>query len=85
MKSIILIFIITILLLILALSFQDLIGQQIVRAIDGSRITESQSSTSWLIKGNASGGNYRLIYEENTSQLSSGCCCTYLPCIINTP
>ena len=40
------------------------------------------SSSAWHITGAASGGSYRLSTANEPSLRGSGCCCTYLPCIL---
>jgi hypothetical protein len=37
----------------------------------------------WQISGSVSGGAYRLAGQAVPSLQGSGCCCTYLPCVLN--
>ncbi len=37
----------------------------------------------WQISGSISGGTYRLAGQGVPSLQGSGCCCTYLPCVIS--
>lgn len=41
------------------------------------------SSQAWQITGAARGGTYRLSIALEPSLRGSGCCCTYLPCVLN--
>ena len=36
---------------------------------------------SWQVSGEASGGRYRLLSTAAPTRQSSGCCCTFLPCV----
>ena len=40
------------------------------------------TSTSWQVSGMASGGDYYLLDPAALNLRGSGCCCTYLPCIV---
>lgn len=40
------------------------------------------TSTSWQVSGRASGGDYYLLGAAAPNLRGSGCCCTYLPCIL---
>ena len=40
------------------------------------------SGLSWQISGTASGGGYRLLETSAPSLTGSGCCCSYLPCVL---
>ncbi len=41
-------------------------------------------SISWNVDGTASGGGYRLSGPARPALRGSGCCCTYLPCVLNS-
>ncbi len=36
----------------------------------------------WQVSGTASGGGYRLVGPAAPGAAGSGCCCTYLPCVM---
>lgn len=40
------------------------------------------SSLAWQISGTTSAGAYRLSTAVEHSLRGSGCCCTYLPCVL---
>lgn len=40
------------------------------------------TSTVWQIRGMADGGEYRLFSFSTPNLRGSGCCCTYLPCVL---
>jgi hypothetical protein len=42
----------------------------------------SVADLTWQVSGTASGGNYRLSALPALALTGSGCCCTYLPCIL---
>jgi hypothetical protein len=44
----------------------------------GYRLT----SLAWQLSGTASGGGYRLLGPATPLLRGSGCCCTYLPCVL---
>jgi hypothetical protein len=37
----------------------------------------------WQVSGAASGGDYRLLRPPAPGPVGSGCCCTYLPCVLD--
>jgi hypothetical protein len=39
-------------------------------------------SVSWQVSGAASGGGYRLLSASSPTLRGSGCCCTYIPCVL---
>ena len=41
--------------------------------------------TAWMVTSSSSGGDHQLISRSATLEAGHGCCCTYLPCIINSP
>ena len=43
------------------------------------------SSLAWPITGVASGGTYHLSMADTPALQGSGCCCTYLPCVLRSP
>ncbi len=45
---------------------------------DGYRLT----TTTWQVSGTASGEGYRLLGPAASELAGSGCCCTYLPCVM---
>jgi hypothetical protein len=48
---------------------------------EGYRLT----TANWQVSGAASGGGYRLLATEGRAApelRGSGCCCTYLPCVL---
>ncbi|HNS51831.1 MAG TPA: hypothetical protein PKO09_11695 [Anaerolineae bacterium] len=40
------------------------------------------TTVNWQVTGDASGGSYRLLGPASPSSAGSGCCCTYLPCLM---
>jgi hypothetical protein len=40
------------------------------------------SSLAWQVKGSAAGGGYLLQGPVQPALNGSGCCCTYLPCVL---
>ena len=40
------------------------------------------TSVPWQVSGAASGGGYRLLSASSPVLQGSGCCCTYLPCVL---
>jgi len=42
------------------------------------------TTVNWKVTGYASGGSYRLLGPASPSSAGSGCCCTYLPCVMQT-
>ena len=38
--------------------------------------------SAWRVSGTASGGGYRLSEAAPSALTGSGCCCTYLPCVL---
>ena len=40
------------------------------------------TSVSWYVSGTASSGSYRLLSPSSPTLRGSGCCCTYLPCVL---
>jgi hypothetical protein len=40
------------------------------------------SSLAWQVSGTATGGSYALASPYTPALRGSGCCCTYLPCIL---
>jgi len=40
------------------------------------------TSVSWHASGAASGGGYRLLSPSSPTLRGSGCCCTYIPCVL---
>jgi hypothetical protein len=40
------------------------------------------TSPAWQVSGAASGGEYRLLGPAAPMLRGSGCCCTYLPCVL---
>lgn len=40
------------------------------------------TSVSWRVGGAASGGAYRLLSPSSPTLRGSGCCCTYMPCVL---
>ena len=44
----------------------------------GYRVT----TANWQVSGTASGGGYRLVGTMAPGLAGSGCCCTYLPCVM---
>jgi hypothetical protein len=52
----------------------------------GYRLTSlapAQGDT-WQVQGSASGGGYRLLAPVTAGYVGSGCCCTYLPCVLRS-
>jgi hypothetical protein len=45
---------------------------------EGYRLT----SLAWHADGTAGGGGYHLLAPASPTLRGSGCCCTYLPCVI---
>ena len=45
----------------------------------GYRLTPA----TWQVSGVASGGSYRLVGPASPGPVGSGCCCTYLPCVLD--
>jgi hypothetical protein len=41
------------------------------------------SSLTWQVSGTAAGGGYALASPYSPTLRGSGCCCTYLPCILH--
>ena len=41
------------------------------------------TTATWQVSGAASGGGYRLVGPGAPRLAGSGCCCTYLPCVMN--
>jgi len=39
---------------------------------------------AWQVSGNASGGGYALTSPYEPALRGSGCCCTYLPCMLRS-
>ena len=52
----------------------------------GCRLTSlalpSVPGPAWRVSGTASGGRYRLSASLLLGSAGSGCCCTYLPCVL---
>jgi len=46
---------------------------------EGYRLT----TAGWQVSGTASGGGYRLVGPMAPGLAGSGCCCTYLPCVMD--
>jgi hypothetical protein len=44
----------------------------------GYRLT----SLTWQVSGSATGGGYNLLQPASATLTGSGCCCTYLGCIL---
>ena len=44
----------------------------------GYRLT----TANWQVSGTAGGGGYRLVGPAAPESAGSGCCCTYLPCVM---
>ena len=40
------------------------------------------ATTTWQVSGTASGEGYRLVGPAASELAGSGCCCTYLPCVL---
>jgi hypothetical protein len=40
------------------------------------------TSLAWQVSGTAAGGGYALTSPQAPALRGSGCCCTYLPCIL---
>ena len=40
------------------------------------------ASITWPVRGSASGGGYWLVPLSQPALTGSGCCCTYLPCVM---
>jgi len=40
------------------------------------------ATANWQVSGTASGGGYRLAGPRAPESAGSGCCCTYLPCVM---
>jgi hypothetical protein len=40
------------------------------------------TSLAWQVSGTAAGGGYALAAPQQPTLRGSGCCCTYLPCIL---
>jgi hypothetical protein len=40
------------------------------------------TTANWQVSGTAGGGGYRLVGPAASEQAGSGCCCTYLPCVM---
>jgi hypothetical protein len=40
------------------------------------------TSLAWQVSGTAAGGSYALVSPSAPTLRGSGCCCTYLPCIL---
>jgi len=40
------------------------------------------TTADWQVSGTASGGGYRLVGPAAPGAAGSGCCCTYLPCVM---
>jgi hypothetical protein len=40
------------------------------------------ATTTWQVSGAASGQGYRLLGPAAPALHGSGCCCTYLPCVL---
>jgi hypothetical protein len=45
----------------------------------------SLENLSWKVSGRLSGEGFRLESPEDPDLTGSGCCCTYLPCVFNSP
>jgi hypothetical protein len=41
------------------------------------------ASYTWQFDGSASGGEYQLLSSARPTLTGNGCCCTYLPCLLN--
>ena len=41
------------------------------------------TTAGWQVSGVASGGAYRLLGPAALGPAGSGCCCTYLPCVMD--
>jgi hypothetical protein len=41
------------------------------------------TAANWQVSGAATGGDYRLQGLPAPQLAGSGCCCTYLPCVMN--
>lgn len=84
MKTRIAILIIAILLLLFTILSQDVTGEEIANAISLNPIRSTHlTNMFWEVDGMTSGGNYQLVVKEEYSPVSGGCCCNYLPCVIN--
>lgn len=40
------------------------------------------TTLKWQVSGTASGGGYRLLGPAAPTLRGSGCCCTYMPCVM---
>jgi len=40
------------------------------------------ASLAWQVSGTATGGGYALLAPYQPALRGSGCCCTYLPCVL---
>lgn len=43
------------------------------------------AAPAWQVSGSASGDGYRLRSAAEPALRGSGCCCTYLPCLLKAP
>ena len=43
------------------------------------------TTATWQVSGTAAGGGYRLLSPAAPTLRGSGCCCTYLPCVMRQP
>jgi hypothetical protein len=41
------------------------------------------TTAGWQVSGTASGGDYHLVGPAALGPAGSGCCCTYLPCVMD--
>ena len=41
------------------------------------------TAADWQVSGMATGGGYRLLGPAALGPAGSGCCCTYLPCVMD--
>ena len=40
------------------------------------------ATTAWQVSGALGGGGYRLLAPASVELTGSGCCCTFLPCVM---
>jgi hypothetical protein len=54
-------------------------------AVERGRVSGGRyhlTSVSWQVGGAATGGAYRLLSLSSPTLRGSGCCCTYMPCVL---
>lgn len=66
--------------LILVLSVASAQASALISTAAGA--TYQLRSLTWQVDGAAVGGAYRLTSAPGSVSAGSGCCCTYLPCVI---